>query len=45
MENTVREGSRIMSFLMAAAVIFVVALGLATFVYIGERREGHARDD
>jgi len=32
-------------FLIISAAFFVVALGLSAFIYIGERREGHARDD
>lgn len=33
------------SFLLVAAIVFMVAVGLTLYIYIGERRDGHARDD
>ncbi len=33
------------SFLLVSGVVFVIAVALAIYIYIGERREGHARDD
>ncbi len=34
-----------MSFMVATGLIFILALILTAVVWIGERREGHARDD
>lgn len=34
-----------LSFLIISGVIFLVAIGLAIYVAVGERRYGHARDD
>ncbi len=33
------------SFLITSAAVFSVAVALTVYIYIGERREGHARDD
>lgn len=33
------------SFLLVSGVVFVIAVALTIYIYIGERREGHARDD
>lgn len=33
------------TFTLIAGVIFVVALVLAAIIWVGERREGHAKDD
>jgi hypothetical protein len=34
-----------MWFLAVSAAVFVAAVLAAAFIYRGERREGHARDD
>lgn len=33
------------SFFLVSGSVFVIAVALAAYVYAGERREGHARDD
>ncbi len=34
-----------LSFFIVSGAVFVIAIAIATYVAIGERRYGHARDD
>ncbi len=44
-EIPAQKGRFSMNFTMVAGLIFVVALILVVIVAVGERRNGHARDD
>jgi hypothetical protein len=33
------------SYLIASGIVFILAVALAAYIWVGERRYGHARDD